>query len=227
MSSPTHKPSTNHHHHHQSSLLDIPPISSPSATDKEPFDRELDKLLNIDDKEEDGKDKACLGSDSLEILLESASRGGDGRHKMESGPKKLLSSKENGVQESTKLSDLPGLSGLRSSPQEDDPLLDALRGSVKWSFDFPLLDSGKDVGLGKLPHVRSAPHQREVSGGEQLSKHKPGNVPSRSTDTFATEVPDYSDEFYSEASSHHFKENGAGHDLEDKRSALKLFYSNG
>lgn len=222
MSSPTHKLSTYHDrdYHRQSSLLDIPPISSPSAQNKKPFDRELDKLLNFDSKEGNGKDQASLESDSLEILLESASRGGDHRHKLENSSKKLSSSTENGIQESTKLSDLPGLSGLRPSPQDDDQLLGVLRGSVKRSLDDSLLDSGRHIGLGKPPPVSSVPTQTKISGGKQPSEHKPGNVPNQSIDTFATEVPDYSNEFYSEASSHHSKGKGDRYNLEDKRCAL-------
>lgn len=213
MSSPTHKPST-HHQHRQSSLLDIPPISSPSAQNKKPFDRELDKLLNF---YKNGKDKASLQSNSLEILLESASCGGNGGHKLENSSKKLLSSIAKGVQGSTKLSDLPGLSGLEPSPQNDDQLLS---GSLKHSFDVSLLDSGRHIGLGKSPPVSSVPTQTKISGGKQPSEHKPGNVPNRSIDTFATEVPDYSNEFYSESLSHHSKEDVDGHNMEDRRSAL-------
>ena len=202
----------------------------------------MDNLINFDDDSKEGK-KVSLSSDSLERLLESPENGGS--EQKEATVSRQLFSKENGEQGSTKLSNLPGLSSLGISPklngaaedsQDDDPLLSVLNGSAKRTFGAPPLNSTRDSGLGKLPPIGSAPIQTGGSkkkGGDvknnksasvqakadnlQLLERKPDNK-RQSSDTFATEVPDYSDSFDSESSPHRAQGNNGGReDMDDER----------
>ena len=216
--------------HHQSSLLDIPPIhtSSPNHTqlNKKEFDNELEELINFDDDSKDGN-KASLGSDSLDKLLESPEH--DGEKKQATSSRQLFS-KENDKKGATKLSDLPRLSSLGISPKldtaaegtvDDDPLLSALNGSAKRPFSVPPLNSTKNSGLGEQPPIGGVPSHaggikkagsvqdnnsasRAKAENLQLSERKPDNIQSiskqQSSDIFATEVPNYSEDFDDERS---------------------------
>ena len=215
--------------HHQSSLLDIPPIhtSSPNHTqlNKKEFDNELEELINFDDDSKDGN-KFSLGSDSLDKLLESPEH----KKQASASTTRQLFSNEKDKQGATKLSDLPGLSSLEMSPKldsaaegavDDDPLLSALNGSAKRPFGVPPLNSTKNSGLGELPPIGGAPSHaggvRKAGGVQennsaarakaenlQLSERKPDNIQSiskqQSSDIFATEVPNYSEDFDDERS---------------------------
>ena len=187
----------------------------------------MDKLLNFDDDRKENK-QVSFGSESLEDLLELATDGG---------------LKEKGVKETTQLSDLPGLSKFGGKTllddgegsSVDDPLLGVLKGSTKRPFDDPLHDSAKNSGLGKLPSLGGAQlHSEEKmkESGDDIYKtntrssdfeagHKSySRVPKTNGDTFATEVPDYSNDFYSESEGDEAggnRDNGLGVDLEDKR----------
>ena len=243
MSFSAHKPT-----YHHSSLLDIPPIgSSPSHSPlkNKKFESEVDKLLNFDDDNKD-EDKAGLGYDSLEKLLESSRNG----QKEETVSMRLFSEKS-GVQGSTKLSDLPGLSSLGTTPQagveDDDPLLSVLKGTAKRPIDVPPLNPAKDSGLGKLPPISGAPRMtiqpKEQSKAEYVSE-KPANhssqadteklliseqkpdkvreIPKRFSDTFAAKVPNHTDDILSGSAQHQAwgngQGNGGGDDLDDERS---------
>ena len=225
VSSSTPKPPS----HLQSSLLDIPPIhtSSPNHTHlyKKEFDNELEELINFDDDSKHGN-KVSLGSDSLDKLLESPKHAGE---KKQATTTKQLFSNEDNKQGATKLSDLPGLNSLRMSPKldtvagsnvDDDPLLSVLNGSAKHPFGVPPLNSTKNSGLGELLPIGGAPRgvkktdvpdsnstTQAKSENLQLLESKPDNIPSvlkrQSSDIFATEVPNYSDDFNDERSVNH------------------------
>ena len=215
--SSAHRPSTNHR---QSSLLDIPPIPSPSQSpahttqNRKLFDRELDKLLDFCDPVEEGN-QHDLEAYSLEDLLESASRGAGSRNKVENSSNVLLSTKEEGLQRSSNFSALPGLSGLERD------------GSVgKQPFDGPPLNPLEESGLRKLMSDSSAPIQpkgkKKASDSNKesdSSKTKPGKEPSWSGNPFASKVPDYS-KFHGKSSSHHSKDDFRNDDLDDKRCFL-------
>ena len=212
--------------HHQASLLDIPPIhtSSPKHThlNKKEFDNELEELINFDDDSKDGN-KVSLDSDSLDKLLESPELVGEEKQATVSGQHFSKVTDKEGL---TKLSELPGLSSLGISPkldtkassdQDNDPLLNALNGSIKRPFGVvPPLNSTKASGSGDLPPIGGAPThsggskkassiQDNNSASEakvenlQFSERKSDNIQNvlqqQPSGIFATEVPNYSEHF--------------------------------
>ena len=186
----------------------------------------MEELINFDDDSKDGN-KVSLGSDSLDKLLESPEHGGEKKETTVSRQLFSKENDEQGSTKLSDPPGLGGL-GMgpklvdtkASSDQEGDPLLSVLNGSAKRPFGVvPPLNSAKASGLGELPPIGGAPaHTRgarkagSVQGNNsatqakaenlQLSEREPDNIQNipqqRSSDIFATEVPNYSEDFEDE-----------------------------
>lgn len=216
ISTPTHQPTSPTH---QSSLADIPPITlaspSHSSTTKmqKRFDSKLDKLINSDNSRKGDKTQLSFGSDSLEDLLESVTggAGSNGGKKDEGGKRTERLTLHNGV---------------GGAAADDDPLLGVLKGPGRHPLDGSASEA-KDSVLGKLPPLGGDSMLKTEEKKKSTEKsnrflselgtgHKPDNkISSRTVDTFATEVPDYSNDFCSESEGD--RGNSRGEDLEDKR----------